>query len=223
MESCPECHAIYGKRKRCYFCQPAKRRTGEVRKCRQCGGEFYLKQSELKDPRRKGGLYCSRACKHIAQRGRPSWNKMPLGSKRTRSDGYIEVKVADSGGFRRDWRSEHRAVMEAHLGRELETWEHCHHRHTKYPAGSIEDKQDNRLENLELLSNSEHHGRHPQPSHMVLIICQECGKEFETWPYKLNQADETLNRKYCSLACKHKAWRKLNIVKKRWAKQRVIP
>ena len=46
--------------------------------------------------------------------------------------------------------------MAKHLGRNLHRWELVHHKHTKYPAGSIEDKQDNRIENLQLVSDDRH-------------------------------------------------------------------
>ncbi len=50
---------------------------------------------------------------------------------------------------------EHRAVMEAHLGRKLDTKEHVHHRN--------HDRTDNRLENLELMSASDHAREHFTP------------------------------------------------------------
>ena len=43
------------------------------------------------------------------------------------------------------------------LGRNLQSWEIVHHRHDKYPAGSKEDKCDNRYpENLQIVSDDRH-------------------------------------------------------------------
>ena len=52
---------------------------------------------------------------------------------------------------------EHRLVMARHLNRCLLPWELIHHKGTKYPASSIENRGDNRLENLELLPHRKYH------------------------------------------------------------------
>ena len=48
----------------------------------------------------------------------------------------------------------HRCVMEAYLGRELDTSELVHHKN--------HDKHDNRIENLEIVTRSEHKKMHPE-------------------------------------------------------------
>jgi len=47
---------------------------------------------------------------------------------------------------------EHRLIMETHLGRKLEPWEVVHHIN--------EDKLDNRIENLEVMSFGDHTKHH---------------------------------------------------------------
>lgn len=99
-------------------------------------------------------------------RGRlsPSWK----GGKHVHC-GYIYIRIYPDGPFygmgekaRGPARqvAEHRLVMAQHLGRPLEPWEIVHHKGSKYPQGSIEDKQDNRIENLKLYPEQASHVTH---------------------------------------------------------------
>lgn len=63
------------------------------------------------------------------------------------SNGYALIRVAD-GGFGAGYRYEHQAVAETLLGRRLRPDETVHHLNG--------DKTDNRPENLEVLTGSEH-------------------------------------------------------------------
>ena len=79
----------------------------------------------------------------------PNWK----GGRNTDIEGYIRIKkwdhpYHDSRGYVR----EHRLVMEEKLGRYLKPDEDIHHING--------NKQDNRVENLQLLSHGEHNRRH---------------------------------------------------------------
>ena len=85
------------------------------------------------------------------------------GGRRYPKSGYIEV-AAPFGHpkiGKHKYMMEHRLVMEAHLGRYLESWEVVHHRNGI--------KNDNRIENLELVTKKTHLGK---------VICPHCHQEF---------------------------------------------
>ena len=73
------------------------------------------------------------------------------GGRFVASNGYIVVRVA-AGGFGHGYRYEHQVVAEQMLGRTLATGETVHHLNR--------DKTDNRPENLEVLTRSEHAAHH---------------------------------------------------------------
>ena len=84
---------------------------------------------------------------------------------RTESKGYISIKLqpdnffypmANSNGYIR----EHRLVIATQIGRLLHPWEIVHHRGTKYPVGSMQNRGDNRLANLELTIRGDHIREH---------------------------------------------------------------
>lgn len=142
--SCPTCLTPYGVRRRCYQCAPGGlAKNGEHRECLQCGGGFYVQMCQIERVA-GGGKFCSQACKHTHAMGR----ELRPGGKYIRpSDGYVVVKVGI-----RDYQLEHRFVMERHLWRKLATDEQVHH------INGIKD--DNRLENLQVMSNAEHQRLH---------------------------------------------------------------
>lgn len=145
MSSCPICATPYGKRRRCYKCSPGKQRTGETRTCETCGREFYKQRNEIE---RGEGRFCSYACKYQADRGKPNHRRDE--SKYVRhAAGYLWKWVGyDYPGNVRGRVLEHRWVMEQHLGRRLSTSETIHHLNG--------DKSDNRIANLQVLTNAEH-------------------------------------------------------------------
>jgi len=83
------------------------------------------------------------------------------GGSRRSYDGYVTVHIYPEDFFypmadKQNRVFEHRLVMAKHLGRNLHPWEIVHHKGTKYPSGSNDDKADNRIENLQLVSDMQH-------------------------------------------------------------------
>jgi len=113
--------------------------------CEECRTVFITKKTTSK--------YCSMSCsgknanRHVSNHkgntnsGEKHWN-WKQGFNYT-SQGYIEVNI----GVKKR-RLQHRLVMENHLGRDLLRSEQVHHING--------DKTDNRIENLQVLSASEH-------------------------------------------------------------------
>ena len=101
--------------------------------CPHCGNSFALAPAVAE--RRK---YCSRQCANSGANNR-RWS----GGRWIGSDGYVLITVPGRGRIK-----EHRYVMEQMIGSPLPAGSVVHHRN-----GVI---TDNRPENLELMSNSEH-------------------------------------------------------------------
>ena len=113
-------------------------------RCRcDCGNETFVTTGSL-----RYGTIQSCGCL-LRRRGsaHPNWRQ---GFTIT-PDGYKEIPKAESSDAHR-YRREHRAVMEAMLGRPLTSREIVHHIN--------QDKTDNRFENLQVMTRAEHGALH---------------------------------------------------------------
>lgn len=103
--------------------------------CETCGRSFLKQRAALRPNQR---TFCSKPC-HVEAQHKHGLNVA----------GYRIIRVDGRQVY------EHRWLMEQHLGRKLSSNEHVHH------INGI--KNDNRIENLEVHSASDHHKEHAKP------------------------------------------------------------
>lgn len=134
--------AILNKRFCSVKCHNESQRNGESRPCLGCGEPFYVSPSVPSQ-------YCSRDCYETARLVKSSAGRMHNGRPAIRDHaGYIRVWEPDHPAASQGRVLEHRLIMEEALGRFLRTEEHVHHINHQ--------KDDNRLENLRLMSADDH-------------------------------------------------------------------
>lgn len=127
--------------------------------CEMCGIEFLG---------RPGARCCTRSCSaklaHSEGRANTIAPRTPTPGRKVSHLGYVRVWVPEGtpGRTKNGYMMEHRLVMQNHLGRALHPWEIVHHRN------GIKD--DNRPENLEIVTRARHAG---------MVTCPHC---LETFP-----------------------------------------
>ena len=149
--------------------------------CLICKRDFALFPCYIK----LGVKCCSRKCAnklvsiktkgHIGywrgkKRSKKTKNKIKLSRIGMRAPNWKGGRIIDDKGYCRVWNKEkkdyvkeHRMIMEQYLHRKLEKLEIVHHKNGI--------RNDNRIENLELLTRATHHSGHK-------FTCPKCGCEF---------------------------------------------
>lgn len=153
--------------------------------CLNCGKDSWYHESQKKHYPTVG-KYCSRKCRFEYYKKHPS--SCPSFKNGRTHDGAGYVLIKDGAGNKT---REHRYLMEHKLGRKLNKNEHVHHKNGV--------KNDNRIENLEVMKSTEHLGLHSKNQIKIgrNISCRVCHKDFYVIPSR-----ETDGRgKFCSRAC----------------------
>ena len=145
-----------------------------LRTCRSCGKQDWVFVGDIRAKLSRGGYKCH--CRQCGPHHRDTkGEKSPLwrGGKYKTGDGYVRVYAPDHPLAVYGRVLEHRLVMEQSLGRFLSRQEQVHHKNGV--------KDDNRLENLELICPSNHALR--------TAFCRDCElkKEIRLLRWQVNE------------------------------------
>jgi hypothetical protein len=114
------------------------------KKCIRCNSNYKVSHKSLMNIRK----FCSKRCACLSYKENNPPERQPAwkGGKYNHSSGYIAVRIC------KNYILEHRYIMEKHINRKLDRMEDVHH------INGI--KNDNRIENLIILTRAEHSRLH---------------------------------------------------------------
>lgn len=170
-QTCGKPFSIVAARKSAKYCSSAcynaTRHAGKIeRVCPRCGKTFLCTPSRVAKAK---NVHCSNKCAGM------TYKEQHLGrynGGRTTSRGYVLIKMPEHHAANPNgYVPEHRYVMEEHLGRPLRRDEQVHHRDG--------NKANNAIENLQIVTPSEHTLLHHPPLNRWSLNydqCIVCGK-----------------------------------------------
>ena len=124
--------------------------------CPECSKGRWVDKKSLEKSIHKG------LCSHCYSTRRGERHANWKGGRLKESTGYIKIWLYPDDFFysmcnSKGYVFEHRLIVAKALGRCLHRWEVVHHKGTKYPTGSKENRADNRYpENLQLVTDDRH-------------------------------------------------------------------
>lgn len=138
----------------------------------ECGCKAPVARRFVSGHNRRGAETSPEHKEALAEGQRRAWattrDRKPLGSRRKDTHGYWLIKVREGGGR---WDKEHILVAEAAAGRKLAPGEHVHH------INCVRD--DNRPENLAILSVSAHASAHHSLNALVHGLIEDGHVKFD--------------------------------------------
>lgn len=150
-------------------------------KCDNCGEYFETYKCYLK--RNRKNRFCSKNCESEFRKYNNTLEKWQ-GGHVSKSTGYRYI-MYDGKQI-----EEHRLVMMKYLGRNLNSNEHVHHKN--------KNKLDNRIENLILLTSSEHKKLH-NTEKIHIIDCPICKRHIKHFARGLCKNCYTRERRHGNL------------------------